>query len=165
MTLTTHAIVGAAVAQFFPGHPVAAFVAGFLSHLCLDSLPHRDYDLVSLKKDNRNRLKDGFIYNKLFAFDLAKILLDFAIGLALVYAVYLYLAGPTIWIYTLAGVIGGVLPDALQFVYFNFRREPLTSLQKFHTKIQNEVKSYFWGIISQLVVIVLTLAAVAILIH
>ena len=47
MILTTHAIVGAALASFLPSHPIAAFVAGFASHFALDAIPHVDYPIKS----------------------------------------------------------------------------------------------------------------------
>jgi hypothetical protein len=43
MILTTHAIVGGALASFLPSHPVAAFVAGFASHFDSDAIPRVDY--------------------------------------------------------------------------------------------------------------------------
>ena len=51
------------------------------------------------------------------------------------------------------GVVGGVLPDALQFAYFKFRHEPLFSLQKFHGWIHAErkIESRMWGLASQFV--------------
>jgi hypothetical protein len=45
MILTTHAIVGAALASFMPSHPAAAFVVGFASHFALDAI------LVKLRND------------------------------------------------------------------------------------------------------------------
>jgi len=47
MILSTHAIVGAALASFLPSHPAAAFVAGFASHFALDAIPHVDYLIKS----------------------------------------------------------------------------------------------------------------------
>ena len=43
MVLTSHVVVGAAVSSLVPGHPVAGFAVGFLSHYLLDMIPHRDY--------------------------------------------------------------------------------------------------------------------------
>jgi len=39
MILSTHAIVGAAIASFLPSHPTTAFVLGFASHFVLDAIP------------------------------------------------------------------------------------------------------------------------------
>jgi hypothetical protein len=47
MILTTHAVVGAALASFVPSHPAVAFVLGFGSHFILDAIPHVDYPIRS----------------------------------------------------------------------------------------------------------------------
>ena len=52
MILSVHATFGAAVASLVPAHPVAAFALGFASHLALDLIPHRDYDLVSVEVES-----------------------------------------------------------------------------------------------------------------
>jgi hypothetical protein len=38
MILSTHAVVGAALASFVPSHPFAAFMIGFASHFALDTI-------------------------------------------------------------------------------------------------------------------------------
>ena len=47
MILSTHAVVGAALASFVPSHPFAALVLGFASHFALDAIPHWDYPIKS----------------------------------------------------------------------------------------------------------------------
>jgi hypothetical protein len=47
MILSTHAVVGVALASFVPSHPFAAFVIGFASHFALDAIPHWDYPIKS----------------------------------------------------------------------------------------------------------------------
>jgi hypothetical protein len=47
MILTTHAVVGAAIASFVPSHPATAFALGFASHFILDAIPHVDYPIRS----------------------------------------------------------------------------------------------------------------------
>src|SRR5215472_8085081 len=47
MILSTHAVVGAAIASFLPSHPMAAFAPGFASHFVLDAIPHWDYPIRS----------------------------------------------------------------------------------------------------------------------
>ena len=60
MILSTHAIVGGAIASLFPSHPALVAVAGFASHFAIDAIPHWDYPLRSISTgqgaDNR-RLK------------------------------------------------------------------------------------------------------------
>ena len=38
MTLTTHAVVGAAVATLLPSHPLLGISAAFLSHFFVDAI-------------------------------------------------------------------------------------------------------------------------------
>jgi hypothetical protein len=47
MILTTHAVVGAAIASFVPSHPATAFALGFGGHFILDAIPHVDYPIKS----------------------------------------------------------------------------------------------------------------------
>jgi hypothetical protein len=48
MILSTHAIIGGAVASLMPSHPMFAFVTGVASHFAIDAIPHVDYPLYSI---------------------------------------------------------------------------------------------------------------------
>ena len=155
MTLTTHAIVGAATAQFFPNRPLAAFSAGFLSHFIIDSLPHWDYSLLSLKRDFNNHLNDDMILNKYFLIDLAKVGFDMCAGIILSILIFTKLDNSSFWL-TFIGAAGGIAPDPFQFLYWKIRREPLTSLQRLHMWIQEKnafEKRPLPGLLIQLIVI------------
>ena len=76
MTLTTHAVVGAAIATSMPNHPVIGFTLAFASHFVLDAIPHWDYKLSSQKTDNVNSLNDYMIIDRNFFIDLLKIGID-----------------------------------------------------------------------------------------
>jgi hypothetical protein len=47
LTLTTHAIVGSAIASLIPTHPLLGICMAFASHFLLDALPHWDYPIRS----------------------------------------------------------------------------------------------------------------------
>ncbi len=136
MILSTHAIVGGAIASLFPSHPALAVLAGFASHFAIDAIPHWDYPLQSISvgngADNR-RLRIGAA----LIGDLALIGLDACAGLAL--SLFLFATPATALIIAL-GAIAGMLPDALQFVYSVYQREPLKSLQRFHSWIHSKRK-------------------------
>jgi len=136
MTLTTHAVTGAALAALMPNHPVIGFVAGFASHFILDAIPHWDYRLSSFKQDRANRLNNDMLINADFLRDLVKIGTDFALGFIL--SVLLFVI---FWHFSLlailCGAFGGMLPDGLQFVYMKWRHEPFVTLQKFHIWIHS----------------------------
>jgi hypothetical protein len=134
MILSTHAIVGGAIASLFPSHPTLAVVAGFASHFALDAIPHWDYPLRSITVGNRadnRRLKIGTALIR----DLILIGLDACAGLAL--ALFLFATPATALIIALSA-IAGMLPDALQFVHSVYEREPLKSLHRFHSWIHSK---------------------------
>jgi hypothetical protein len=144
MTLATHAVVGASLAQFFPNHPVAAFCIGFASHFVLDAIPHWDYHLESSHEDGANPLKSDIVMGPALVRDLFKIGFDGLLGIALSLAFFASFqigASHALHIVSLlCGAIGAMTPDFLQFVYFRFRHEPLTSLQRFHMWIHARLK-------------------------
>ncbi|HUD03929.1 MAG TPA: hypothetical protein VMR73_00355 [Candidatus Paceibacterota bacterium] len=127
MTLTTHAIVGAAVASFFPQDPALGFTLAFASHFALDAIPHWDYPIesASIHPSHGAKMK----YDKALLHDFFRIGTDALLGLILGLAIFATTGN--FWIVML-GIIGGMLPDALQFVHIRLKREPLTSLQRFH---------------------------------
>jgi hypothetical protein len=60
MILSTHAVVGAALAGRSDAvPPVAAFVVGFASYFAIDAIPHWDYPLraISLGPGARNYVR------------------------------------------------------------------------------------------------------------
>jgi hypothetical protein len=127
LTLTTHAIVGAAIASVIPAHPYLAVAAAFASHFLLDAIPHWDYPIrsESLNPDLAAAMKlDGALLADVFMIGTDAIL---GIGLAL-----LLLVRPGNFVLVLCGAAAAILPDALQFAYTRFPREPLISLQRFH---------------------------------
>ncbi len=162
MILGTHAIVGAAVGRLIP-NPLGAIVAGFISHFAIDAIPHWQYNLASMVHRD-GPMEDDMVINRKFAGDLARTGLDFALGMVLSLLLFqgtsldnlVYNSLPL-----LAGAVGGVLPDALQFVYFKIRREPLTTLQKLHNWAHagKNLDAFPYGIASQLIV-----AAIAVVI-
>ena len=117
MVLTPHALVGAAVATTVPEHPLAGFAIGFISHFIFDAIPHWDYQL------------DFFATNSLSRNDLIKLTFDFVPALLLVW----FFIPALIW-----GALGGLAPDALQFVYYKKKPRWLAPLQEFHLWIHAE---------------------------
>lgn len=159
MTLTSHAVAGAAAAELFPAHPVLAFAAAFLSHFVLDSIPHRDYKLESYVKDYAHPddiFKLDMIIGPAFWRDLLKIALDCALGFFL--AIALFHSSTGVIYFALLGAAGGVLPDALQFAFFKFKHQPLTALERIHVRIQRHrfpVESFQASMVAQAIVLVL----------
>ena len=157
MILSTHAIVGGAIASLFPSHPVLVAVAGFASHFAIDAIPHWDYPLRSVavgKSADNRRLK----LNALLFRDLTLVGLDACTGLAV--ALLLFATQETRWVVAV-GAIAGMLPDPLQFAHSIYPREPLTSLQSFHAWIHSK-RSLAWRIgVSSQAVFAFAVAAIA----
>ena len=154
MTLVTHAVVGTAVASIFPSHPVIAFLASFASHFISDAIPHWHYPVRSYSNDSVDPLNSDLLIGSHFFSDLLRIALDALTGLALSLFVFSQLGIPVLII--MAGVIGSILPDPLQFLYWKWRHEPLTSLQRFHIWIHSKKDidhKHFSGILSQIAII------------
>ena len=159
MTLSTHAIVGATVAQLFPTHPVVAFLGAFASHLAIDSLPHWDYKILSLEKNVGEPLKTDIAFGKYFLKDLTRIGTDALLGIILCIAIFQYFfdffaTSAPLYI-TLIGAVAGILPDPLAFVYWKTRSRLLLPLQQFHIWIhgKNIYPKVWIGLILQLALI------------
>jgi len=136
MILSTHAIVGGAIASLFPSHPILVAAAGFASHFAIDAIPHWDYPLRSISvgktADNRQLTIDTSLLR-----DLSFIGIDACAGL--VFAVFVFATPTTAWAIAL-GAITGMLPDPLQFVHSVYPRGPLKLLQRFHGWIHSKRK-------------------------
>jgi hypothetical protein len=136
MILSTHAVVGGAIASLFPSHPIFAAAAAFASHFAIDAIPHWDYPLRSIAvgrgADNR-RLH----LNRAVLIDLAIIGADACAGLAL--ALWLFATPASTWVVAICAV-AGMLPDPLQFVHSVYPYEPLKTLQRFHGWIHSKRK-------------------------
>src|ERR1700722_8701520 len=153
MILTTHAIVGGAIASLFPSHPIVIIAAGFASHFAIDAIPHWDYPLrsISVAPGARNRVA---LHGPLLH-DLALIGLDACSGLAL--AAWLF-ATPATVLAIMLGALAAMLPDPLQFVHTLYPREPLKSLQRFHRWIHTK-RQLGWsiGVSSQIAFVALVI--------
>lgn len=135
MTLTTHAIVGAAAAQLFPSRPWLAFSAGFISHFVIDTIPHRDYSLSSIMEEAGDPMSTDMPINKNSIKDFLKVSFDAVLGIILASFIFTNFYQSALLL-AVIGALGGIVPDGLQFAYWKIRIEPLKSLQRFHLWIQ-----------------------------
>lgn len=140
MTLTTHAIVGAAVASLVPAYPVAGFVLAFGSHFALDSIPHWAEGpalLRSLVKEQNNPMTRRVTGGWNLVHDLLVVGGDSLLGFAGAVLILFYLFHAPLYI-VLLGAFAGQLPDGLQFVYFTLQPGFMRGLERFHIRIQTE---------------------------
>jgi hypothetical protein len=157
MILSTHAIVGGAIASLMPGHPVLAFVTGIASHFAIDAIPHWDYPLRSISA--RPGAGSAMVLNWSLFRDLGLIMLDACVGLGI--ALWLY-ASPVGATAVLLGALGAMLPDPLQIAHKIYPREPLRSLQRFHSWVHTKRRlSWPLGVSSRLSFVLLTVGCFA----
>lgn len=156
MTLTTHAIVGAAVASVIPTFPILGISLAFVSHFIIDAIPHLDYAIAS---DSVNPSIGAPIrFDRRLVRDALTIGSDAFLGLAL--ALALFATSAQWWVIFLAAC-AAILPDPLQLVYAHFRHEPLVSLQRFHQWIHTDhrMKHTPWlGFLSQIAFMVIVVS-------
>lgn len=166
MILAVHATFGAAVASLVPSHPIQAFTLAFVSHLVLDAIPHRDYDLISLETgpDKRPKLVDIAIRKYRLIRDMLLVSSDALFGVILAFLFFFDPIHP--WIF-LIGAIGSMVPDFLTFLYLFFKHKPLMLFIKFHvgfmhSKIKPKI-SQIPGVILQFITISVLLAVIFII--
>jgi hypothetical protein len=133
MILSTHAIVGAAIASFLPSHPTTAFVLGFGSHFVLDAIPHWDYPIRSASV--KPKVGAPVTFDRALLRDVLVIGSDGLLGLLA--ALLLFASSDNLWS-ILLGAFGAMLPDPLQTIHAHFPREPLRTLQRFHDWIHTD---------------------------
>ncbi len=153
MTLTAHALVGAAVVSLMPAHPVVGLCLAFASHFVLDAIPHWDYPIQS---DSVNpKIGAAMRYDRALLIDALTIGFDGALGVAC--ALLLFATRKNIGL-VVFGACAAIFPDALQFIYIRFPHEPLSSLQRFHEWAHSSTslsKHPIFGIGSQATLIVI----------
>ncbi|MEK7644893.1 MAG: hypothetical protein AAB391_01015 [Patescibacteria group bacterium] len=155
MTLSTHAVVGAAVAAALPNHPILGGLFAFGSHFLLDALPHWDYKILSASANPDVPTK--LTFDRLFMLDLVRIGGDALLGLVVAGVFFWHPIGNYFW---LIGALAAILPDFLQFVYSKYPKGPIAQLQAFHRWIHTSHRlegKTLLGIASQLALVVLVL--------
>jgi hypothetical protein len=110
MILSTHAIVGAALASFLPAHPIGAFVIGFGSHFVLDAIPHWDYPIKSRSVDPK--FGAPVVFDSALRRDALTIGSDAVFGIMI--ALLVFGSRESFWA-VLVGAVGAMLPDPQAF--------------------------------------------------
>lgn len=145
MTLATHIVVGAAAAKICTSHPVEAFFVGAASHFLLDAIPHWDYKIDSLSDENAGAdpLHKNIRFTGAMLRDAGKVLFDAFLGFAvlagLIFFSSKHVLGADVAL-MLAGALGGVMPDFLQFLYGVWKNPLLRMHQTFHNYIHARIK-------------------------
>ena len=156
MTLTTHAVAGAAVAGTLGTYPFIALPVAFLSHFLLDAIPHLDYGLKSAKKFAGDSPGVELSFGKDFLIDILRVGTDLVLGLILAWLVFYLLGDNKIGGLILAGALLGVLPDFMQFAYGKLKTKSLAYFQSWHNYFHSSIRldnRPVLGILSQILII------------
>lgn len=139
MTLTTHIIVAtAAIKPFATLHPLLVFIIALASHYLSDAIPHWDYGLKAAPS-REEEIKLWSKNHSLILSDLWRVLSDLAIGALATLAVI----SPDSWqeaLPLMVAAIGGVLPDALQGIYYTGKVPFLEPLHDFHNRVHTKIE-------------------------
>ncbi len=157
MVLTAHAIVGAAAANIFPESYGLEFLSSYLSHYLADIIPHIEYDISGIHDKETKNFRSVFHNAKSFL-NVLIIGLDFFIGVAS--SLLIFVHDRKTLIATSIGIIGGVLPDLLQYFYYRTKKWPWTIFQKIHDVFhypENPKAGLLEGIRNQVLTILIVL--------
>ena len=162
MILSTHAIVGAALASFLPAHPIGAFVIGFGSHFVLDAIPHWDYSIKSRSVDPKFRAP--VVFDSALRRDALTIGSDAVFGIMI--ALLVFGSRESFWA-VLVGAIGAMLPDPLQFLHARWPHGPLQIHQRFHrwAHTNRKIASIPFGVGTQMTLVVAVIVLTTALHH
>lgn len=127
MYLTVHSALGALVGQA-TGNPVLAFAGGFISHLCIDIIPHGDSERSGISWTRRTLLLVGCVD--------ALIVIVGTTGL-------MYTAHVTPGIGVIAGIAGSMAPDALQLPHVISHGTRWLPYMRFHNFFHNLISHRF----------------------
>ncbi|MCK9360862.1 hypothetical protein M0Q28_01385 [Patescibacteria group bacterium] len=125
MFLTTHAAIGALIAQQIPGQHLVAFTLGVASHFLSDIIPHGD----------TKQYKD-YVSGRGVKKALAYVIIDAAV--AIYFILFLFNADLATNRLTVSlGIAGGILPDLLVAVYEVWRVRGLGWFHRLHFFFHN----------------------------
>jgi len=146
MYITAHAAAGAAIGQFMPS-VLFAFIAGFISHIILDMIPHGD-EWIKNWKFFRTRMQKITIASTI----------DF-IGVIIMTIYWINHSDISQLPYILSGIAGAVAPDALWGLYELTKSPILKWYRKAHTKahhlICNKKLTMIQGFIIQIPLVII----------
>ncbi len=129
MFVTTHALIGALIAEQMPNHPIAAFVLGMASHFLSDIIPHGD-----------SKLYKGYISGAKARRAVAYVLVDALV--ALFFTLFLFNTKFVDHRFAISlGIAGSVLPDFLVGIYEVTRIPGLKWFHRLHFFFHNMVTS------------------------
>lgn len=139
MTLATHSIIAAAVTRPISHiHPLLTLVVAVATHYLSDSIPHWDYRITSIENIEDKDSRHLGTNRKAIIHDIRNFAIDGFLGLAIVTAITRPMTTEQ-WLWVLASVVGGCLPDFLQGLYV-LKLKFLKLLQRFHDLFHTNIR-------------------------
>lgn len=145
MLSIAHGTAGAFIATKIPD-PLISIPLIILSHYILDRVPHWDVGQgLTIKSKSK---KVAFLQELFF---------DFPLSILLVY--FIFQAGQPLNWYVWLGWFVGLLPDFLEFPYLflNMKFFPIKQLADFHSWVHRSTPNILWGMLPQVLVILLVI--------
>lgn len=154
MILTSHALIGAAIANTFPTEPLLGLTLSFVSHYMVDILPHTNYANDNLKKKFKNIFQEIESYKELFF-----AIIDVVMAVLLVYIIFV--RDRDTLILSIAGAFVGVLPDILNFIFQKYSVRYLHIFDKAHNTLhysKDYNHGYIHGVVTQFIAVLVFVA-------
>lgn len=154
MILTTHSIVGAAIANAFPYEPHVGLTFAFFSHYLMDVIPHTNYGHEHFLNEN-NRVAEIDFKNLKALEQVIFTLLD--IACAIIFVFLLFIRDRRTFFLSVFGAFLGVLPDIMNFLKFRIGGKFFNQAKKIHDKFhysKNYDHSWSHGVFTQFAVII-----------
>lgn len=142
MILASHIIVSGLLGTTTQNYFLAAAL-GFTSHYILDATPHWDFYLSPEFKIRAETKDGGFIKEKFFWKEISKIAIDIAVGLGLLFILLKNLTYVNI-VAVFICVFFGVLPDALEFLYWMTKWQNIKWNADLQDAIHQKLGPSFW---------------------
>jgi len=154
MILTTHAIIGAAIANAFPYEPHIGLPLSLASHYIIDILPHTNYGHEHFQNENN---RDAIIdfHNIDALVQIFFTVLDITVAVLLVFL--LFVRDKQTFFLSVFGAMFAVLPDIFNFFSYKFGGRFFTGAKKLHDLFHYNKDfnhNYFYGVMTQLAVVV-----------
>jgi len=131
MFITTHAVLGALIAQHVPTSPFTAFVLGMASHFLSDIIPHGD-----------TKMYKNYLSGKQVKSSIAYVVIDGIVTTLFVLFLFNIGIGDAKLAVTM-GIVGGILPDLLVGLYEVFRMKGLGWFHRLHFFFHNMVSEKY----------------------
>ena len=144
MILTPHLLLGVAIASKIEYAPLAIILA-FLSHYLLDLIPHIEYSIDNIEKNQWQKSLP----------DILRVFLDFSFGILLI----LIFSNNQPIVFVCA--FFAILPDGLSLLNYSFSNKILKIYSNIHQGkihfLKHKKISISWRILSQLLVIFISI--------